>query len=85
MACGAPLVLSDIPAHRGVAADAALFFRARDPRSLAEQICSLLQDPAETQRRLDIGARLLQPFSIDSMVERYEDVYRTILAERIAG
>jgi glycosyltransferase involved in cell wall biosynthesis len=86
MACGAPLVLSDIPAHRGVAADAALFFPARDPRSLAQQICSLLlEDPAKTQRRVDIGARLLEPFSIGSMADGYEDVYRTILAERIAG
>jgi glycosyltransferase involved in cell wall biosynthesis len=42
-ACGAPVVLSDIPAHRETLGDDALFFPARDPTVLAERIRHLLE------------------------------------------
>lgn len=45
-ACGAPVVASDLPAHRASLGDAALYFPARDARALAAQLERLLDDPA---------------------------------------
>ena len=43
-ACGAALLLSDLPAHRETLGDAALFFAPRDAHELAEQLASLLNN-----------------------------------------
>ena len=45
-ACGAPLVVSDVPAHRESVGDAALFFDPRDVASLAQALDSVLGDPS---------------------------------------
>jgi glycosyltransferase involved in cell wall biosynthesis len=44
-ACGAPLVLSDIGAHRETLGDAALFFDPGDRGALAERLRRLASDP----------------------------------------
>jgi alpha-1,3-rhamnosyl/mannosyltransferase len=71
-ACGAAVVLSDLPAHRESLRDAALYFPARDARALADHMAGVLADP-ELRRSLaergranvsrlswDAGARELQ-------------------------
>lgn len=40
-----PVIASDIPVFREIAGDAALFFRADDPESLAEAVQAFLADP----------------------------------------
>ncbi|MGA8217852.1 MAG: glycosyltransferase family 1 protein [Solirubrobacterales bacterium] len=45
-ACGAPTVLSDIPAHRETLGDAALYFRPKDAPALARVLGTLVDDPA---------------------------------------
>ena len=63
-ACGAPVVLSDIPAHRETLGEDALFFPPRDAALLAERIdicsartCSAARSPsaATARRALDLG------------------------------
>ena len=49
--CGAPTLLSDLPAHRETMGDAALYFPARDAVALKAQLERLLDD-AELRRRL---------------------------------
>ena len=44
-ACGAPLVLSDLPAHRENLGDAALYFPPLDADSLLWNLVRLLDDP----------------------------------------
>jgi glycosyltransferase involved in cell wall biosynthesis len=46
-ACGAPVVLTDIPAHRESLGDAAAFFAPGDAEGLAELLGGLLREPAE--------------------------------------
>jgi glycosyltransferase involved in cell wall biosynthesis len=79
MACGIPLVLSDIPPHRTLARDGALYFPPRDARALAERVVATLQDPAGTANRTQVGIDLATPLSIGAMVSRYEEVYREII------
>src|SRR5262249_640344 len=43
-ACGAPVVLSDLPAHRESLGDDASFFSPRDPEQLARELDRLLTD-----------------------------------------
>jgi glycosyltransferase involved in cell wall biosynthesis len=56
-ACGAPLVLSDVPAHRASIGDAALFVPPGDTPALAGALERALGD-AELRR--DLGTRALQ-------------------------
>lgn len=48
-ACGAPLLLSDLPAHRETLGDAARFFAPRDTKELAQQLAALLADQPARQ------------------------------------
>jgi glycosyltransferase involved in cell wall biosynthesis len=45
-ACGAPTVLSDIPAHRETLGDAAMYFKPKDSPALARVLGTLVDDPA---------------------------------------
>jgi alpha-1,3-rhamnosyl/mannosyltransferase len=44
--CGAPLLVSDLPAHRETLGGAAAMFDPRDPRELAARLAELLADDA---------------------------------------
>ena len=59
-ACGAPTVLSDIPAHRETVGDAGLLFDAHSAQQLAGQLTRLLGDG---ELRADLGARGRQAVS----------------------
>ncbi|HZR95374.1 MAG TPA: glycosyltransferase family 1 protein [Gaiellaceae bacterium] len=48
-ACRAPLVLSDLPAHRETLDGAALFFSPRDDAELVRALLKLLDHPAEAE------------------------------------
>lgn len=49
-ACGAPVVLSDLPAHRETLGDSACFFSPRDAEQLAREMDRLLTHEEERQR-----------------------------------
>jgi len=53
-AAGRPIVASDLPVHREVAGDAALYFPEGDAAALAELLARLLADPAG---RRELGQR----------------------------
>jgi len=55
-ACGAALVLSDLPAHRETLDGSALFFPPREPRALARELERLLDDDT-LRTRLQAEAR----------------------------
>jgi glycosyltransferase involved in cell wall biosynthesis len=50
MRCGGIVAASDIPVHRGVYADAAVYFPARDPAALARTVHDLLEPSAQPER-----------------------------------
>jgi glycosyltransferase involved in cell wall biosynthesis len=50
-ACGAPLVLSDLPAHRETMDGAALYFPPGDGRALASRLREVLSEPRDLGER----------------------------------
>lgn len=80
MSHGLALVLSDIPPHREVAGDAALYFRADEPDTLADRLCSLAANP-ERRAALERASReRLGRFDLQQCVEDHLAVYRRAAA-----
>ena len=62
MACGCPVVLSDIPALREVAGPAAHYFDPRHPADIARAVREVVDDPALSGRLRREGAARLARF-----------------------
>ncbi len=82
MACGLPLVLSDIPGHRALqAGEAALLFAPGDAAELAARVAALRDAPA---RRTALGLvarrQALETCSIEVVAARTVVDYRRLLA-----
>lgn len=83
MACGCPLVVSDIPAHREFLDDrCALLVDPGRPAEIAEAILGTLADPAGARARARIAKEKVAPWSVPSIAKLYEDAYRDVLARR---
>jgi glycosyltransferase involved in cell wall biosynthesis len=80
-ACGAPVVLSDIPAHRETLGDDALFFAPRDGVQLAEHVEQLLASDVLRRSLAERGHRRVARFSWDAAA----DALRTLLHEVVRG
>jgi glycosyltransferase involved in cell wall biosynthesis len=82
MACGLPVVATDIPGHREVVVEGVtgLLARPEDPEDLAEKIRAFLNDP-EMRRRLGEAGRdrVREVFPLESTVRAIADVYRMAL------
>jgi glycosyltransferase involved in cell wall biosynthesis len=80
-ACGLPLVLSDIPAHRAIFDSAAAEIVApADPDAMAAAIVRTLDHPAEARERARRAREFVEPLSIESAASGYLRVY-----ERLTG
>jgi glycosyltransferase involved in cell wall biosynthesis len=81
MACGCPLVVSDIPAHREFLTEShAWIVNPHEPAEIADAICQALTQPAEAQRRAATARAKVQEYSVSAAARRYEDVYRAVLS-----
>jgi glycosyltransferase involved in cell wall biosynthesis len=79
MACGCPLVLSDIPAHREILDETcARFVNPADTRQTAHILLKELTESAALQTRAGIAGQKIQKYSIAHMARKYEDVYRSL-------
>jgi glycosyltransferase involved in cell wall biosynthesis len=78
MASGAPLVVSDIPAHREVAADAAVFVPTGEPESLARAIESVSTDETLRKDLRDRGAARVRDFSWTVAARKTLAIYRCL-------
>jgi len=82
MACGCPLVLSDIPAHRAfLAGEAAMFVDPGNPSEIAQAIQALIDDPASAETAARKAKSGISSYSITAVVDRYEEIYRSILLQ----
>lgn len=74
MAAGCPVVATDIPVHREVAGDAALYFPEGDAQQLADLLAGLLADRFEAPERLSAmaqgGLARAEQFSWDTTAEK---------------
>lgn len=69
-ACGAPLVLSDLPAHRETLNGAALYFPPGDAAALVAQLERLVQDPAVARALAVRGRSAVEGLTWDAAAER---------------
>ena len=70
MACGAPVVASDIAAHREVGGHAVLTFPAGDATELASAMIDVAADPSLVARMRAEGFRRAAAFSPEAVAER---------------
>lgn len=84
-ACGCPLVISDIAAHRGfLDENAALLVPAHDAAALAAAIVEVLDDPDAARRRVERAAQAVSQWSTGRIARQYEQIYLEVMdaAER---
>jgi len=77
MASGLPIVASDIPVHREVCQDAALYFDRFSPEELASRIAELAQSPELAGRLKERGKERIKDFSWARHVEGLLELMRT--------
>lgn len=79
MACGCPVVVSDIPAHREfLDDDTAIFVRPKDPRAVAAAILDVLANPVAARESATKAKAKARHWSISAMAQKYEDVYKEV-------
>ena len=84
MACGCPLVLSDIPAHREILDETcALFVEPSNIQQTADAIVEALFNTTAAEGRALIAKQKTQKWSIARLARNYERVYKDVL--RISG
>jgi glycosyltransferase involved in cell wall biosynthesis len=79
-ACGCPLVISDIAAHREFLDDsAAVLIPAQDTDALEAGIVGVLDHPGAARRRVERAAEVMAQWSTESIARRYEQVYLDVM------
>jgi glycosyltransferase involved in cell wall biosynthesis len=63
MACGMPIIASDLPVHREIAGEAASYFPVFSPDALANQVVDLARSPELQKARSDAGCHRASEFS----------------------
>jgi len=86
MACGCPLVISDIPAHRELLdEETALFVDLDRPEQIAAAVRRVLTAPDEARRRACAARGRVAGWSVASMAARYEKLYREVSGRTIVS
>ena len=82
MACGTPVVASDIPGYAKVAREGedALLVPAGDSQALANAIEKVLRNPDQAERLSAQGIKRAENFSMQRLAETYLKSYEAILA-----
>jgi glycosyltransferase involved in cell wall biosynthesis len=80
-ACGAPVVLSDVPAHRETLGGAALFFPPRDAIALAGELQRLLGDEVLRRDLARQARKAVAKLSWDSVAEHLRDLIAPLAKE----
>jgi phosphatidylinositol alpha-mannosyltransferase len=79
MACGTPLLVSDIPAFRDLASDGGAAFTAPgDPAAWAEAVSGLIDDPARRAVMSQRGPALAKRYAWPTVAQRVLEVYRRV-------
>lgn len=79
LSAGRPLIASDIPPHREVAGDAALYFDPGDPEGLAGALLKLLKDDSAVEMLVRSGRSRLDSFSWQESARKLETLYGSLL------
>lgn len=78
MASGIPVIASDLPVHREICGDAALYFPRFSPAELASRFANLGASPAQRQQMISAGRERSRSFSWKLHVEKLLSVARDL-------
>jgi len=82
MACGVPLVASDLPVHREVAGDAAVYFPRFSAEAFAQRARDVVNSPELAHEMSRNGERRAGDFSWEKHVDQLVDVARDLVGRR---
>ncbi|MGP0021555.1 MAG: glycosyltransferase family 4 protein [Candidatus Sulfotelmatobacter sp.] len=82
MASGLPVVASDLPVHREIGGEAALYFERFSPDALAESVTQVAQSPETSKRMAATGVIRARQFSWKAHVEQVLELCGTMLNSR---
>jgi glycosyltransferase involved in cell wall biosynthesis len=85
MACGLPIVASDLPVHREITNGAALFFERFSPSELADRVMHLLDSSSLRADLREKGLKQCQNFSWEAHVERLLELAGSLIGEQLAS
>jgi glycosyltransferase involved in cell wall biosynthesis len=81
MACGCPLIVSDIPAHREILDDrSACFVNLDEVTEIAAAVKTTLLLEGPARDRADAAQERAAQWTIEVMAQRYEELYLRISA-----
>jgi glycosyltransferase involved in cell wall biosynthesis len=79
MACGTPLVVSNIPEHREIVdATSALLVEHHDAHDIAHAILAVLRDPEDAVKRAAVAREAVAAWTPDAIASEYARIYRTL-------
>jgi phosphatidylinositol alpha-mannosyltransferase len=80
MACGTPLIATDLPAFRDVATQAhAVFAPAEDPAAWATAVTTLIEDPRRREAMTQAGRQVAERHAWPIVAQRVLKVYRRVI------
>jgi len=79
MACGLPVVLTDVPGPRDSAGDAGVRVPPQRPDAVADALERLARDPMHWQRQRRLGIDRAQAFTWDAIAAQLQPLYRGLL------
>ncbi len=82
MSCGCPIVASDLPVHREICGDAALYFPRFSPQNLADRIVELAKAPEIAARWSAVGIARAATFSWRKHVDELLSLARSLVVSR---
>jgi len=85
MACGVPLVVSDIPVLHEVAGDAAIYVRPMDPAAIADGVLRVLEDQSLQERLRAKGLERARLFTWEAAAQALLRSYQSALDAPLFG
>ena len=85
MASGLPVLASDLPVHREICGEAALYFNRFSPQQLADRLCELANLPELRRSMKQKGQRRSNDFSWSKHVDELLSVANNLVGEFVPG
>jgi len=79
MACGTPVIASNIDGYREVIPDKEMLFQRGNPESLADKAISILKNASKSKKIRKIGIETASKYDWNAVAEKTENFYRSLL------